>query len=907
MLAGNFHTCMFAPHPAAPGPITGLGTGSVGFPPQLLPLSDKNTDWKKANMDSLETIGRMQYWQNLKLLENYRMANGQFMRHHYEDSPDNEFRDLLELIPEKIRSPIKLRHFDFSMQVINSMLGELESHPDTFHAVAKGEAVDSAREEEKARLLLQYVTEQVNQQIEAGLVQMGLDSQSDDPQVQQQVAEARKSLAPKEIQQYMATKWQHIAEVWSNLMLADNKEKFHHPEMEQVECRDMLLVDRCFRHFYLTGTGYQEETWNPIETFFHQSPEVSKVEKGNYVGRTYYLSLADVIDRFGHVMTGKELEELQGEYRRLNGGIQPKDWFGNSITYLSPEGLPYAHRLPTNNAWVYNNVPHVKDTTAGLNTDLLFQTYTGDREYSWYINNLYQITEGYWKSQKKIGKLVWFNPETGVLEKKLVDETVVLPDGIREVIGNLYGDPQEDEVNTIQWTWINEVWGGVKITPLANMGSIREPLYLNVKPLPFQGKPDIYLYEAELPVVGEVFNNRNAESQSMYDLMKPYQVAYNLFINQLYQMAETEILPFLLIDSNIIPNQKDWGGENGFVKWMESIRSSQIGIADTRPHVTNGANAGGQLPKVFDLSRVQPMMARYELARAMKQMALEQVGFNPQRLADIKANETATGVQEAIDKSYTQTATYFSRFYNYKKRCLQKGLDFSQFVQTRNKDITISATQSDFTQTYLKLVNTDLLTVQLHVYLVNSQEEQRKLKLIQQLGLDNTLPITTSSRIDMVSLTSIEKIKEVVKQAEQQAEQQQVQAQQLEQQKIESAERMQQSQQDWQAEQNQLDRESEERQAYIKTFGYGTDATADTDQSGVPDALEFDKLNQKAQSDAAKQNLAERKFQHDQTKLVLDQQDKQADREVAVQKMQNDRIIQEKKIEQAQILGDKSR
>jgi hypothetical protein len=79
----------------------------------------------------------------------------------------------------------------------------------------------------------------------------------------------------------------------------------------------------------------------------------------------------------------------------------------------------------------------------------------------------------------------------------------------------------DNEINTVIWTWVNEVWSGIKISSKGT--NLSKDLYLNVKPMPFQFKGDLTPYFAKLPVCGQIFNNRNAQSMSLVDLMKPHQ------------------------------------------------------------------------------------------------------------------------------------------------------------------------------------------------------------------------------------------------------------------------------------------------------------------------------------------------------------------------------------------------
>ena len=104
----------------------------------------------------------------------------------------------------------------------------------------------------------------------------------------------------------------------------------------------------------------------------------------------------------------------------------------------------------------------------------------------------------------------------------------------------------------IEWIWINQTWGGIKIGPNqptfqgGNNSSGVNPLYLGInqnqiKPIKFQFKGDDTLYGCKLPVEGRVFSDLNVKSTSLVDLMKPFQIGYNLTNNQIADILVDEL------------------------------------------------------------------------------------------------------------------------------------------------------------------------------------------------------------------------------------------------------------------------------------------------------------------------------------------------------------------------------
>jgi hypothetical protein len=49
------------------------------------------------------------------------------------------------------------------------------------------------------------------------------------------------------------------------------------------------------------------------------------------------------------------------------------------------------------------------------------------------------------------------------------------------------------------------------------------------------------LYGCKLPVEGSVFSDRNTKSTALLDLMKPYQIGYNIVNNQIADILVDEL------------------------------------------------------------------------------------------------------------------------------------------------------------------------------------------------------------------------------------------------------------------------------------------------------------------------------------------------------------------------------
>ena len=870
------------------------------LPPQMIPLKDKDDEWKERCLNTLEQVGRSQYIDNLKLIENYEMVKGRFIYKHY--FQNEGYTDFVAQLTNEFELPSYLRHYDIISQVINTLSGEYQKRPDVFKVKNNSEDSTNEYERTKTELIHKYVNSRIQAEINQKLLEQDLDperqdfqSQEEQQQYQQQVQEATKTLTPPEIQDFMNTKWTQQAELWAEHQLQLDKVRFNTAEKEKKEFEDMLISDRCFRHFYLTPTGYNQETWNPVQTFFQKSPDVEYIEEADYVGRIFYMSIPSIIDKYGHLMTAEELEILQvktGKYdkERWNYSAGSEYVFNE---YMMPfkgfQGYDIATKTNPNISMSNSaSLPYLDNQFFdSLNSGKFFMERRG----------LYFVTECYWKSQRKIGKVTFIDPETGLLTKKFVDETFIVPKNFTELDSNFQ---DTEEVNTVVWTWVNQIWKGIKIN-LKNTVKGKN-LYLDVRPLEFQFKGDFNPYGAKLPVCGRVFSPRNSTSMSLVDLMKPYQIFYNVAMNQLYQVMEREIGRFIVMDVNMFPDLKDWGGENGWEKFMMIAKQMGIAPADTSPQNMKGsaAGAGGYMPKEFNFDDTARMMSRLKLAETFEQMALRQVGFNEYRLGSFAAYSSAGGAEQGKQASYAQTESYFTNFSNYLRRVHEMDLSIAQYVQSQNKDVTVMYTKSDMSRAYIKVMGTDLLTADLEVRVTNSLEYIRQMESLRQLAIqNNTSGATISDLAEIITASSPEAIKIKLKESVEKQQGLQDRQYELEKQKADQQQQIDQATLEQNERHFDLTLQNNLDVAYIKEGAKIAGAPADNPTDNAPTDMQNRQQLHAETTAQSKQDLERQKImadmQYKNKMLVLEQAKINKDLQVQQEKLQMTKILKNKK------------
>jgi hypothetical protein len=827
---------------------------NASLPRQQLTLKKKleemdkygNSKWMKDCLDSLEALGRYQFYQNLALRDNYRIVSKEFDLKHYMDS--SNYYDITSAVTQEFEVPYHLKHYDIIGKAIMMLVGEYVKKPDIFFVRAQDAESTNERIRVKTQLLQAYMQQEIQKEITQKLIEMGLDpnrkefkDEQEAQQYQEEIKQKYKELTPEGIEKYMKYDYRTSAEHWGQAVLSNDRVRFNFKELEKVEFTDMLIADRCFSHMYLTPTGYNLEYWNPINTFFHQSPEVRYVEEGDYAGRVFYMNKSQAIDRFGWRMQEEQIRMLYPKDMTDRAGNVYGEFF-NATQFPFPAYRDYANVTTSLGYDPFNNTP-VGNLPALTSEDL----NTGFPNYQFATGDLVQITEGYWRSQRRIGFLKTTDPETGEPISTIVDDNFVPSQfGIEELKNTSIAkglDTQPD--NTVIWTWVTHIWQGCKIN--ANFSQSvedrdRNAIYFDIKPCDFQFKGDYTPFQPKLPICGGVFNNRNAKSNSLVDLMKPYQIAYNAFMNLAYGIAQRNNGKFFIMDARVLSNFKDWGGEQAAQKAMTIAK--ELGWLPIDPSTSNLAG-GGQFNQfaVHDLDESDKVSRLIQLAITFEEQGFKQIGITPQRQGQVQASETATGVQASINNSYSVTEPYFENFYNYKRRKLKMLLDLAQYVASKEKDIILTYITSDLGNAFIKTTGTEVMLRDLGVNVDNSQDAIQDLEFAKKIALqNNTTGLPMSALISMISLKSPKDIQKALEDAEdklnQQKQAEQQHQQQMQQEQIKAAKEQQAQAQAFEAEQKQLDRENEIRRAMISSMGFDQDIQG----NAVIDVVEQSKL-----------------------------------------------------------------
>lgn len=817
-------------------------------PVQMLPKKEKDDDWKEANLDWYEHIGILQLREKVKKLSKwYNLAEGVIDRSDYIKDFGNENSDMLNIIGGDEEIPVSLEFFPIIPNVVNVMCGEFSKRNNRIIVKAVDDYSINEMLEKKKEMVTQTLTARAQAKISQKLAEQGIQP---DSQEGQQAMQSIPSLP--EIQQFFNKTYRGIAEQWATHELAVAEERFKLYELENIGFRDSLIADEEFWHIRLTENDYEVELWNPMNTFYHMSPDVRYVSEGNFVGRLSLMSISDVIDRLGYLMKEEQVKSLE----RV---MAPRADFGR-LQSTGSAGDPTAYYDNTKGPNDQIKSIHWNQSTAmryAFNDKIDVLDWL-KRDNEFYNQGMVRVIEVYWKSQKKVGHLKQINDQGEVFEDVVSEDFIITE---KPIYDNTISKRKDKETliygQHIDWLWVNEVWKGIKVGLnyfngiMQDAESAFEPLYLDVRPLEFQFKGDNNIYGCKLPVEGCVFSDRNARKSSFVGQMAPFQIGYNFCNNQVMDFLADEVGNVLLFDQNMIPKNSidgSWGKHN-FVKAYQVMKNFGFMPVDTSLANTDTQLNWNQTQQI-SLAKTEMFSSRLKLLEYFKNEAFAVVGITPQRLGNVQASESATGVQAAQSNSYTQTEMSFVKHMNFlMPRVKQMMLDAAQYVNSSKKNIRIYYMNSAEENAFFEIEGTRLLLADFDVYCTTKSDAREVLNQLKQLALNNnTSNASLADLAKVIESNSVNEIINTLKLSQQKLEEQQQAQQQHESDMQQQAQQaaLQQQQTVWDHEDQMEDKKMANQRyiAEINAVAKGTAMTGpDADNSGIPDALEVAKFN----------------------------------------------------------------
>lgn len=777
------------------------------YPDQFKTEKEKEQDdYKKETMDYFANKAYAEYTKNKNtFVKNYNIIKGILTLEDFYQEP--EVKSFTEMLSPTDSLPEYVKQYSIMTTPINELVGEISKRPDTYRIKAFDDDSKAEELQWKTDVLQEHIISKAKEKIVQKAATQGVEL--DDDKIEQMTMDQVKD----EIDSYTST-----AEKWANHILTATRAEFNTKEQGEDAFRDLLISNHEYFHLYEDNSkvGFNIEVANPKNVWKLTTPDRkytsdnSGRNRGAYAaGTVQILELSELIEACPE-LTKDEIDHLR-KTQQENGLINVRDSnLGNpnagtgqdTVLYDTYDPLVLQSRMMIESELKENN-DGLKDFL-GMNNDVSA------------FGNKYTVVTSYYISKKKVGRLE-YEDELGNAQSTLVDENYVS----NSIPGQI----------SLEWGWINQWYQGKKIGP---------DVY-HTKPF------DLLPY---CPIIGTTHEIKNTESRSLVDLMKPFQVIYNVALNQLYELLEKEIGNVQLMSIRHIATPKDADSQDALDVWEAEARDRGIVFVDDSPENLKAPSSFNQFTSL-DLTRTQEIQSRYTLAQQMKVECWELIGMSKQRMGDVAASETATGTNTAMQQSYAQTEPLFVAHEYVMGQLYQAIIDASLYIESAKEQSNISYVTSEGQSAFVQVNGADIRFRDLKVFATNRPEDTRMFNELRQLS--QAILQNGGSLYDVIELYTTKSQREMKKTfkdlKEKQEAQQQTQNEQAQQKLDQDAQAIQMREEAIKQEalvtrenqnyQNELDRINRKEVALINALKNNENATADADGNGIADALEL--------------------------------------------------------------------
>lgn len=771
-------------------------------------------EWARAKMDYFSNQYNYYTEKKEKFKINYELYQGRMDFDSYLETGKIISTELGIDVPEIEYNKSDFIHFPVLQTVLHDLEGEEIKRPFNLRVVTTNSNSESVRQNTRKRLLIENTSKIVKQQILEKIkienakkieeAKANMDP-SVDPEYVKKLEELQQSLdaqleqnlqrmTPLEVETYMSNNFKLPEEKLTDEILQ------YHVRTDRLK----QVFDKGWKDVIITGEEvYWTGEWNgrpiikacnPLYFNYSKSKDVDYLDESDWCTYDEYLSIYEIYQHFGNIITEEEREVLDKYESTLNSPSDSKVWevIPNAIMNMTdPETTP---------SWIDPWQDNFNDN---------------------YKTRRIRVTHVVWKTLKKIKYIFRLN-ENGTLEKSIVDETYVF---------NKATDIKQETI------WIPEYWQGYKIFT-------NPKIYLKIEPIPNQYRDLDNPFQIRGPYTGTVYSARNSAPIAITDLGKPWQFLYNVIVNQIIETMKTDIGNILLgleeqIPKNLTPTQ-----------WMTYIKKFKVAlISASRDGDLRSMGIDPQYWKSINLSHTQDIAQKLNLLDYIERKMTQAMSYNPNRLGMQSPYESVSNNQQNIIQSSNQTEKWFYMHNYVKERTMENYIEICKVIYKENP-LRASYILSDLSVATLNTEVSEFSNYNYKVYITNTLKDTQVITELKSL----IQPIIQNSNGDLRVVSEIltsenaTEIKNIINRIHEQKIKQEEQMQ-----KSQQEQQMQMQQMQIQAKQQEMQFQKQiaddKNATTLKAAEISTSRFAmmnDVDQDGVHDMIELEKAKQES-------------------------------------------------------------
>ena len=343
------------------------------FPPQKLPMSKKNQDWKEACIDYIAGSGNTGHSgfnseRALEMQTYYDLYNSIY--------DERDLKYVTNPFKQQDGFPATAQDYNIIKPYIDQLLGEETKRSFNFQVCRTSDEATSELQEKAKQMLMDYIQSSIMAKLSP-----------ENAQRYQEALQTGEVMQPEAIQKYLTKDYKDIAERTAYHTLQYLKRKLNLPHEFYKGWKDALIGGEEIYYVGIRNGQPYVERVNPMYFDYEKSVDLEYIHDAAWCCRKMIMSATEIYDRFYDKMSEKQLNELLELIDEKPGsGMTPQ---------VGKSELDYNH---------------VKLHKLNSFTDNPFDTD--------------QITVYHccWKSFKKIGFVTLINEETGEVEEYQVDE-----------------------------------------------------------------------------------------------------------------------------------------------------------------------------------------------------------------------------------------------------------------------------------------------------------------------------------------------------------------------------------------------------------------------------------------------------------------------------------------------------
>lgn len=336
------------------------------FPPQNIPESKKNKEWKE---------------QCVKWAENASLLHSDLIRKNIRDQKINydlvngtlDMQDMMDLLNpyslEDTYIPDNIKHYPIINSKLNVLRGEEIRRPFDFQVVVTNPTAISKMEEDKVNAVQQSLLAILQQEVQ------------DQEEFNQKAQELAKKFAS----------WQDMREIRGNFLLNHYVKELDMPLMFNQGFMDALIVgEEIYRCDIINGEPTVERL-NPLKVRAFKGGSSSRLEDSDVIVIEDYWPLSKVYDTFYDDLSQADIRKLENRDKETNDNEENLNNFLSSLAVESIDGT-------------------------------LEPILDGEMSIPYDKYNNIRVLQVYWKSRRRLKKITSIDPDTGEMVEDLMPE-----------------------------------------------------------------------------------------------------------------------------------------------------------------------------------------------------------------------------------------------------------------------------------------------------------------------------------------------------------------------------------------------------------------------------------------------------------------------------------------------------